>query len=557
MIKISEEAFQKRQQLVASMESGRTPFWNLWRDLANFILPKRYQDLTTAAESRISVSAKNPNIIDGTGTEAARTCASGMMNGKTSPARPWFRFGLKGFNNDESYVARVWLDEVERRMYRVLAESNFYNALATMYMDIVVFGTSAMLIYEDVDDIIRCYNSPLGEFYLGLNNRLEVCTFVRQFNRTVRQIVDEWGIENVSESTKLKWQAGGSQLNTEIGIVHLVEPNDRNDIQSIPSIFSYREMYWEVGTSKEVGQLLALEGFYEVPGIFPRWDVTGNDAYGTSPGMDSLGDIIQLQVESKRKAQALDYQLRPPTQSDLSMQGKSTAFLPGTNTFVPNLAASGGVRPIYQVNPNLQDITTDIRDIQGRIRETFYNDLFRMISQLETVRSATEIDARREEKLILLGPVLERLDVEAFDKGLSRVYGIMNRNGLIPPAPPEIANAEIEIQYISILSAAQSAVGVAPTERWLQLIGNLAAVYPAGLDIPNFDELLRDYGRAVGVKAKQINPPEVTDQIRAQKAQQAQQAAMAEQANQLSQAGKNLSETDVGGGANALQALLG
>jgi hypothetical protein len=124
-----------------------------------------------------------------------------------------------------------------------------------------------------------------------------------------------------------------------------------------------------------------------------------------------------------------------------------------------------------------------------------------MISQLDTVRSATEIDARREEKLVLLGPVVERLGND-LDKAINRVYGIMDRAKLLPPPPPSISGAQLEIQYISILSTAQTAAGVAPTERFLQVIGGIAPIYQPILDLPDFEQIMRNYGRSVGTSQR-------------------------------------------------------
>jgi hypothetical protein len=197
--------------------------------------------------------------------------------------------------------------------------------------------------------------------------------------------------------------------------------------------------------------------------------------------------------------------------------------------------------------------------VQGRIRETFHNELFQMISQLETVRSATEIDARREEKLVLLGPVLERFENEALDPAIERIFGIMDRKGLLPEPPPELleSGAELEIQYVSILSAAQSAVGTAPIERLLQIIGNIAPIWPEAKMIPDIPELLHDYAIDIGVKQKNLRPTEVVNASIQQQNQKEQTQEQLTQATVGAQAGKLLSETDVGGGANALQRILG
>jgi hypothetical protein len=199
----------------------------------------------------------------------------------------------------------------------------------------------------------------------------------------------------------------------------------------------------------------------------------------------------------------------------------------------------------------------DIAQVQQRIKETFHNDLFRMISNLDTVRSATEIDARREEKLVLLGPVLERFENEALDPAIQRIYAIMDRAGLVPEPPPEVAGAELEIQYVSVLTAAQTAVATIPIERWVGFIGNMAAVRPDVLNIPDWEETIRYYGTQLGVPAKLALPREVSEAASAQQAQQSQLAQEAATGGTLADAGKTLSETDVGGGANALAQIMG
>jgi hypothetical protein len=438
-------------------------------------------------------------------------------------------------------------------MLLVLSESNFYNAMAVMYLDLVVFGTAAMLIYEDFDSVLRCYNPCLGEFYVSQSDRLQVCTFGRKFTYNVHQMKMRWGEENLSETSKnLLTQKGAGQFKSRT-ICHLIEPNDDGKEPRVPKGMKYREYYWEEADSENI---LGVKGFNELPGLFPRWEVSGNDSYGTSPAMDALGDVIQLQHETKKKAQALDKMVSPPVVADIQLQHRPTALMPNGVTYVAGIN-NVGVKAAYEVRMPIGELTLDIKDIQVRIRETFHNPLFMMISQLETVRSATEIDARREEKLVLLGSVLERFENEALDPAIRRVFGIMARAGLIPPAPPELKDADVEIQYVSILSVAQRAVGVVPTERWIGLIGNVAGIYPKALNLPNWENILLDYGRDIGVSARGMNSPEQIAQLNAAQDAQTQASQSAEMASGAVQGAQLLSETEVGGGQNALQRIIG
>lgn len=549
-MKISANEQKRLQGIIAELRSDRLPFWNLWREVANYFLPKRYVWLQSDKEARIR-NAKNPYILDSTGTTAARILASGMMNGITSPSRPWFRLRIAGFEHEGDAIA-VWSDEVVRRMLFVMSESNFYNAMAVLYLDLVIFGTGANLIYEDYETVIRCYNPALGEYYLSQNHRLAVDTFAREFKQSVKQLAKNFGEENLSETLRTKYKTGGQQCLHLYDVTHLIEPNYSDS--AVPNKFRYMETYWETGSIAQ-GQVLAQRGFNELPGIFPRWELTANDSYGTSPAMDALPDVIQLQHETKRKAQGLDKMINPPIVADIQLEHRPTALMPNGITFVAG-TNNVGAKPLYQIQAPLQEMTEDIRDIQLRIRETFHNNLFNMISQLDTVRSATEIDARREEKLVMLGSVLDRFESEALGPAINRIYAIMDRQGMLPEPPPEIEDAEIEVQYVSILSTAQSAVAAAPVERWVGLIGNLAAVVPEVLQVPDWSELVRNYGTAIGVQARNMKSREaVAELAEAEQARlDAQEAGVA--GKELVEGAQTLSETDVGGGANALQQLL-
>jgi hypothetical protein len=552
-VKITEAARNNIDSTMTALRRERLPWWHVWREIAEYYIAKRYLWLTTPQERKNYVG-KNSAILDGTGTRAGRILAAGMMNGITSPASPWLRLRIPSIDDQLDHAAMVWLDEVTRRILQVLAESNFYNTMAVLYVDLVFFGTGSNLIYEDAETVIRCYNSALGEYYLGQDDRLAVNRFAREFSYTTEQVVSRWGIENVSVQLKTNYEKGGANRQTPVMISHLIEPNVDASF-SVAKNLKFREIYWETSCVEKTC-CLGTRGYNELPGIFPRWELTGNDAYGTGPGMDALGDVIQLQHETKRKAQALDYLVRPPLVADAALQSRPTAVLPGSTTFVPG-QSSIGIRPVFQVAPPLGEITADLRDIQLRIQNTFHNDLFQMISQLETVRTATEIDARREEKLIQLGPVLERFHNEALSPAIRRVFAIMQRQGLLPEAPESIRDAEIEIQYVSILAAAQTAVRVAPTERLLQLVGNLAEIFPDVTLIPDAEELIRDYARDIGVKSKGLRTRE---DVQAARDAQAQKQAVAEgvqMAAPAAQSAKLLSETDVGGGANALAEMLG
>jgi hypothetical protein len=561
VITLPAQELKKMAAIVAKLDDEYRPWKAYHKELAEFILPLRYNwlsenanDTGTVVRARIE-SVRNNLILDPTGTKAVRDLAAGMLNGIMSPARPWFNIRLKQFFPDNKVPIELarWTEEVRRRMFVILAESNFYDTIVVFLTDLGVFGTSVLLMYDDFSEVIRFYNVPVGEFRLAQNERREVDTLARIELMTVVQVAERFGVENLSLQTKMKYERNGADLYHAVRVYHLLEPN-REDARFIPGGFLYREFYWEVGTNSGE-RILERAAYREKPACFARWDVVGNDTYGLSPGMDALPDIIQLQHETIRKGEALDKMTNPPIVVDAALRNRGSSTQPGGETFVPSYSQTGA-KALYQISMPIAELGEDIKDVQQRIRDSFFNDLFRMISNLDTVRSATEIDARREEKLILLGSVLERLKNETLDPLMIRLFALMKRKELIPPLPPGFEEVEIEIQYVSMLSDAQRAVGTGVIERFMQVVGNTAALVPEVRHIPDWQELLREYGNRLNVPPNGIRSREEVETLIGdeKKLAEAQQAALVGQ--QLTGAAKNLSETDLGGGRNAFQALL-
>lgn len=548
------ETLRLHKQILAAMDNERTHWFPHWRVLSDNYLPRRYPWLMTQQEVK-TANRQNRKLLDSTSTKAIRVLASGMMNGITSPARPWFSLRLAGSELTElSHEAKIYLEEVERIILLILAESNFYNSIAILYLEWVTFGTASMAIYEDFDDVIRCYNFSLGEFYLTQDETQRINRHGRRFSRNIEQLAKEFGEENLCSTSRDAFKQGGSKLLTERQVAHLIERNNKDD-GLLDQDVKWREVYWEIGA--EAGKYLAVRPLEEQNFVTPRWELQGNDSYGVSAAMDALADVLQLQKMHLERAQALSKKVRPPLIVDQQLRNRPKAFSAGGLTYAATQNSNFGAKAAYDVNVPFQEISLDIQDLRNSIKETLFNQLFNMISNLETVRSATEIDARREEKLVHLGPVLDRFQNEGLDPILKRVFGVAQRKGLLPEPPQDIIDADLEVQYVSVLSDAQRSVGTVSIERFFQFTGELAGVYPEAREIANVDELIRQYAEGIGIKPKGLKSREETAANLAAQQQQQQLAQTAAIGKDLAQGAKVLSDADVGGGQNALQAALG
>jgi hypothetical protein len=234
-------------------------------------------------------------------------------------------------------------------MLIVFSKSNTYRSLHQMYEELGAFGTAASIILPDEKSLIHHYPVTAGEYCVAQNYQGRVCTLYREFEKTVGEIVKEFGRENCSNTVKNLYDRGS--LDAWIPIIHAIEPRqDRDMSKRDAKNMAWGSWYFEVGG--EEGVFLRESGFKQFPCVVPRWAVAGGDIYGNSPGMEALGDIKQLQHEQLRKAQVIDYQTKPPLLMPASMKNRDVDTLPGGISFVtePNAV----IRSAFDVNLNLQ-----------------------------------------------------------------------------------------------------------------------------------------------------------------------------------------------------------
>lgn len=554
----------KRQRLwrmSAIWKSERSSYEAHWRELGDYTFPRR----TRFFESdRNRGDRRSQKIINETGTLAARTLRAGMFTGITSPARPWRRLTTADPDLSKYGAVKNWLYQYNERLSMLNRRSNFYNVAPTLFGDLGIFATGCIGIFPDDDDLYRFYAFPVGSYWLATDRRGVVDTFMREFQMTVRQLIMEFGDPQASGDEKWRpfsvtvrnlWDKG--QYETPINVTMVIHPNADWDPRQLDARFKrFAGCYYETGTT--TGGLLASPsaeatflretGYDFFPIFAPRWDVTGEDVYGTScPGMDALGSIKELQSLMKKKAKGLQKQLDPPLTGPTGLKTQKTSLLSGDVTYLDTREGMQGLRPIHETKFSHADVREDIGSLERRINRTFYADLFMAITDMEGVqpRNEKELHMRDQERLLELGPVLERTNDEFLDPLTRAETHYMMIHGLMPPPPDELKDQPVNVEYISMMAQAQKLVGIAGTERFLAFVGNLSGVWPDVRDKIDADFAVDDYGDRMGAAAPMIIEEDVVKKIRAARMQATQQQAQAQQATNTAEAAKTLSQADM------------
>lgn len=509
------------------LKSERATWWSHWQEISSYLLPRSGRFFV---QDRDKGWRRHNNIYDNTGTRALRVLGAGMMAGATSPARPWFRLSTGDPDLNMHAPVKLWLDDVTKRMQTVFQKSNTYRALHQMYEELGAFGTSANIILPDYQSVIHNYPLTTGEFCIATDYQGRVCTLYREFEKTVAEIVKEFGYKNCSNTVKNLYDRGS--LDQWIRLIHAIEPRADRDVRKKDDLnMPFMSVYFEVGG--DPNKYLRESGYKEFPAVCPRWSTVGGDIYGSSPGMEVLGDVKQLQHEQLRKAQGIDYKTKPPLQVPSSMKNRDVETLPGGISFVDAAGPQGGIRTAFDVNLDLSHLLQDIQDVRERIRGGFYADLFLMLANATDTRmTATEVAERHEEKLLMLGPVLERLHNELLDPLIEITFSRMVEAGVLPPAPPELQGMDLNVEFVSMLAQAQRAIGTNSVDRYVANLGQVAQFKPDVLDKFDADQWADAYGDMLGVDPNMIVANDKVALIRQSRAQ-----AMAEQtkANQMQQ----------------------
>ncbi len=530
------------------LENLQSPHLGPWKDLRDFQAPNRGSFIEDKGKEGQRMDLK---IYDGTPALSARQFGAGMNSRITSPSRPWFRLAMANRELMERADVKAYLRGVQERMYQIYNQSNFYTQAALFYLEIGVFGTAVMSIKADSKDIVRFETYSIGEYYIGINHRGVVDVLYRRLWKTPVQLIEEFGRENVSKNV-LDMEKDNPGF--RVKVIHAVEPND----DRVPNMIdaknkAYRSVYYEEGSIEPDKEFLSVSGFDSFPYVVARWSAKGSNPYGTDqPGSLALGDSKQLQSNTFEKAKGLQRNMNPPLQGPSDLKNARIGNVPGGFTFVNRFGGDqGGIRPLYENRVPLADIIEDNREVQKRIRNAYFVDLFLSIlandrPQDMKAEVAFQID---QERLLQLGPVLESLNDEFLDPLTDRVFDIAEERGEFPEAPEDLKDEDIRPEYVSALAKAQKTAAISSMERMTSFAGSLETFIPGTIDKLDGDKMVDEAAEILDVPTGIVRTDEEVDVVRQARQQVQNDQAMLEAGVAAAGAAKDLANAPVGKGA--------
>ncbi len=528
------------------------PWKPLWREVNEYVLPWSGRFLHSNRD--LPEVRRGQNVHNSVTYNAIHTAASGLHGGLTSPSRPWFELSHPDEEMMEISGVRGWIHLIQNSQRQVLAQSNFYAAVQDLYYEALAYGQGVALIERDPGGgVVRFRTLTCGEYRLASGADLRVNGVYRRLSMTAPQMREAFGEDALPEPAARA--LADKRLDQPFALIQAIQPWGLFD-GARHGEWRYESVYFlEDGGGDRT---LARRGYRSKPFVAVRWGVIGDDVYGYSPGQMALADIRQLQTQERAYVNAVNWLADPAWLVSDSMKDRLARgeIRPGAIVGANPQEAQHLFRPLLRPEFDFANIRLKIRDVEERIRSTFYNPLFLMVQTRQGQMTATEVMQLVEEKASILGPVLERFQSELFDPVLERVMGIMADDfGMIPPPPPELAGTGLKIDYTSMLAQAQKQAGLSGMTHFLGVAGEIARRFPeSGLKI-NPDEAIDQLAYIDNVPPKVVRSDDEVAKLReAARAAEAERERLAA-AGQAADIARKLGQTRVGEGNLAESAM--
>ena len=120
-----------------------------WQEVSDYMMPRK-ADVT---KRRSPGDKRSELIFDSSPLHAVELLSASLHGMLTNPATPWFSLKFKNIELVDEDAAKEWLEDSTEKMYEAFNRSNFQQEIFELYHDLITFGTAAMYIEEDEEDI--------------------------------------------------------------------------------------------------------------------------------------------------------------------------------------------------------------------------------------------------------------------------------------------------------------------------------------------------------------------------------------------------------------------
>jgi hypothetical protein len=524
---MSEDKEKALMRKTDRLIEGRRVFERSQQDIRELVRPVT-TDFTGGSRKG---DVRSERVYDGTAIDAAQQLASGIVSFIVNPTERWFGLSVQGFSTDDyDEDALAWLELVCDIIYDHIGQpqTGFSACMHESALDIASFGyCNPYSEYSTKKGCLSFRAIPLASSYFSEDSEGFIDTVMRRTAMDLRQCRQQF--------PSLPKKLNEKPDNNEVTLRHLVCPRTDRDIHKIDQRNKPYASYWLCEETKE----LILESGYDQPPYHAgRWMKVPDEVYGTGPAAICLPDIKMLNVMERTLIRAGQKVVDPPLQ--VPDEGFLTQINTAPGSILIKEPGAEHIEPLL-TGANLQWGLEQAEQKRIVIRNAFHAAWLKMEKENKEM-TAFEVADRRNEKLMLLAPMMGRLQMETLGPMLRRIYSLLHARGHFPPAPASLQGRKLAIIYTSPAARAQLSVKANEMGRYVQELIPLAQIRPDILDAVNWDKYAKKLAEYRGVTRTILVSEKELAANRAAKQQAAAAQQMAAVAEPASKALKNVAD---------------
>ena len=513
------------------LEAGRSTWKSHWEEIADRILPRYANSMTSTDSSLTKGDKRTAEMLDSTGGLALERFAAAMESMLTPRTQKWHRIVPSDPVLAEDRNVKLWFEDTTNRLFRhrYAPKANYASQQHEVYMGLGAFGTAIMFV--DAHDVggLRYQAVDLRELLFENNHQGIVDTAYRKFSLTARQMQQRIDTKRWDSLPDAVMSSVEDKPEKRYDIIHCIRPrieveSEKMDKRGKPFVSYY--------VCVDGHHLMSEGGFDTFPYQVSRYVTGPGEIYGRSPAMFVLPSIKVLN-EIKKTMLTQGHRAVAPV-----LLSHDDGIL-DTFSMKPGAVNPGGVsaegRPLVQALPvgNLA-VGQELMDMERSvINDSFLVSLFQILVETPTM-TATEVLERAREKGALLSPTMGRQQSEMLGPMIEREIDVLMKQGLLAPMPDILieAQGEFEIEYDSPLSRSQRAE---EASGWLRTLEAAIAYANTTQDLSvldqfNSDEIYKQLAQINAVPPSWMRGAEEVAQIRENRMQSQQTQQLLEAA---------------------------
>jgi hypothetical protein len=527
--------------------------------IAPYFAPQYLRYIKRKGGKKYNSMADWKSTISAQAVESVKITVAGLSSINTPETNPWAM--LTAFDKDlnDWHRVRRYLEVCSKSGMRIFAKNGFYSDMPKVYECALVFGTAASFIDEDKETLLRYISCPPGTYFIGSNFKGDVDSIGRRQVFTARQMVEKFGVDNVSESVRLA--ATGKNEDMEVTVRHIVYPRSvspifKNEFSKLAKNKPWASVWWEETATD--GRFLKISGYDFRPFSVPRWQTFADQPWGLPPSFAAVKPLQHMEKYMALLKSAVEKQADPAFFVD-SRIANFVSFMPGAHNAVDTGDLANAARPAQNLVFDVMGVKSLFDDFLSQMQNSMFSTYFSLfINEDRRQMTAAEAGYKNEEKSLLLGSTTSLFNTDKFNHEVDLVYELSNRAGILPEPPPEIQGEELEIEYTSPFAIAQKNRDFMSMQQVLGSIGNLAGIFPEETKAKiDFMAAVDQMVEKTGASTKFIRSTEDANALLASSREQQQASQQMQMMGQAAQGAQVLSQIQTSNGGNVLTEALG